>query len=213
MWPSEESASRAYDLANWGLILSLIVGVASTILIVWMGGVKERYLKLSLAESYERVALAEKGAAEANRIAEQEKLARLQLEAKLADRLLPEDQRLMISESIKPFGKFSLQLIRYSDVTEVRRISDVINSLFIEAGWSVAYAYEISGVVKGIEIAITENATDKAIDAIDVFVTGLRRNNIDVSIKKKSLKEIKMPSGGWGEVGTDAQIWIMIGTK
>ena len=58
MWPSEESASRLYDLANWGLIAGLVVGVVSTILLVWMGNIKEAYLRDHLAHTNERAASA-----------------------------------------------------------------------------------------------------------------------------------------------------------
>jgi len=54
MWPSEYSASKLYELANLGLIVGLIIGVLSTVLIVWMGNIKESYLKISLAATNER---------------------------------------------------------------------------------------------------------------------------------------------------------------
>ena len=66
MWPSESSASRIYDWANWGLIASLVFGVASTFLIVRLGNVKETYLKAHLADTSERAANADARAAEAN---------------------------------------------------------------------------------------------------------------------------------------------------
>jgi len=64
MWPSAETASWLYNLANIGLILGLVVGVISTILVVWMGNVKEEYLNRSLADSRERTASLEKQAGE-----------------------------------------------------------------------------------------------------------------------------------------------------
>jgi hypothetical protein len=54
MWPSEEFASRLYDWANVGLIGSLAVGVVSTALLVWMGNVKESYLKTDLGQTKEK---------------------------------------------------------------------------------------------------------------------------------------------------------------
>lgn len=69
MWPSESLASRIYDLANWGLIASLVLGVVSTFFIVRMGNVKETYLNAHLsdasaqaAEANERAAINEKEA-------------------------------------------------------------------------------------------------------------------------------------------------------
>jgi hypothetical protein len=49
MWPSEEVASRLYDWANFGLIVGLVVGIVSTVLLVWMGNAKESYLRTHIA--------------------------------------------------------------------------------------------------------------------------------------------------------------------
>jgi hypothetical protein len=65
MWPSEEWASRLSDWANIGLIVGLIFGVLSTVLLVWMGNVKEAYLKRELADTNLRAANAEQRAADA----------------------------------------------------------------------------------------------------------------------------------------------------
>ncbi len=65
MWPSEEWASRLSDWANIGLIVSLIFGVLSTVLLVWMGNVKEAYLRQELANTNLRAANAEQRAADA----------------------------------------------------------------------------------------------------------------------------------------------------
>jgi uncharacterized membrane-anchored protein YhcB (DUF1043 family) len=60
MWPSLKTAVLLYDLANIGLILGLILGVVSTVLVVWMGNVKEEHLNRELADSRERTASLEK---------------------------------------------------------------------------------------------------------------------------------------------------------
>jgi hypothetical protein len=48
MWPSELLAGVIQYWANWVLLVSLAVGVMATALVVWMGNVKEEYLKLEL---------------------------------------------------------------------------------------------------------------------------------------------------------------------
>jgi hypothetical protein len=60
MWPSPEVAAWLYDWANIGLIIGLVLGAVSTVLIVWMGNVKEEYLNLELSRSRERTASLEK---------------------------------------------------------------------------------------------------------------------------------------------------------
>lgn len=56
MWPSLPTANLIADVANWLFIGSLVIGVVSTILIVWMAGVKESYWENDRTESAERIA-------------------------------------------------------------------------------------------------------------------------------------------------------------
>ena len=74
MWPSRETAAFVYDIANWGLIAGLVVGAISTVLIVWMGNVKEGYLRGDLGDSNARAESAKSEAAKAN-----ERTGRLEL--------------------------------------------------------------------------------------------------------------------------------------
>jgi hypothetical protein len=83
MWPTEEWANRLYDGANWALIVGLVLGAVATVVIVWMGKVKEEYLSRALAATTERAAHAEDHAAQANKAAEAERLARVRIEEKL----------------------------------------------------------------------------------------------------------------------------------
>jgi hypothetical protein len=56
MWPSLPVANQIADWANILFIGSLVVGVVSTVTIVWMTGVKEAYWDKDRRESAERVA-------------------------------------------------------------------------------------------------------------------------------------------------------------
>jgi hypothetical protein len=56
MWPSLETASHIADVANVFFIASLVVGVVSTILIVWMANVKESHWDIDRRASAERIA-------------------------------------------------------------------------------------------------------------------------------------------------------------
>lgn len=64
--PSPTSAAIIFGWANLGLIISLAVGVISTILLVWMGNIKEDDLKERLASSNVKAEDAVRGAARAN---------------------------------------------------------------------------------------------------------------------------------------------------
>lgn len=64
LWPSLETASSIYKWSNIALIAALVIGAASTGLVVWMGNVKEAYLKYDLEATKERAAKAELRTAE-----------------------------------------------------------------------------------------------------------------------------------------------------
>lgn len=53
VWPSFETAQTVYDWANIFLVVTLAVGVISTVLVVWMGKIKETYLTRELASTAE----------------------------------------------------------------------------------------------------------------------------------------------------------------
>jgi hypothetical protein len=115
MWPSFETASSIFDWANWFLLGALAIGVVSTGLVIWMGNIKEGYLRSDLSEARldathavlqitilskeiadanERAATAEQRAAEATLALAQFKSARS---------LSPEQQQ-RIADKLKPFA-------------------------------------------------------------------------------------------------------------
>ena len=59
-WPSLDTASRVADTANLFFIASLVVGVVSTITIVWMANVKEAHWDIARIQSEERIAEAQR---------------------------------------------------------------------------------------------------------------------------------------------------------
>lgn len=56
MWPSEARAAWVFNAANIALIVSGMGGVVATLLIVWMGNVKERYASFEASSLKERIA-------------------------------------------------------------------------------------------------------------------------------------------------------------
>lgn len=103
MWISEAWASKLYDWANLFLIAALIVGAASTVLVVWMGNVKEEYSKKELATANGR-------AAEAIQKAEEEHLARVRIEEKLAGWKLDGPAQARIIEKLEKYAKTPFDL-------------------------------------------------------------------------------------------------------
>ncbi len=74
--PSHELASTLFSLGNIFLIFSLTIGLFATLLIIWMGSVKEQYSNQEVARANESAELAKLDAANAN-----EKAASLEKEA------------------------------------------------------------------------------------------------------------------------------------
>jgi hypothetical protein len=85
MWPSLAAANSIADTANWFFIGSLVAGVVSTVLIVWMAGVKETYWEKDRTESAERIA-------QLNNDTEHLKSENLRLQTQLAPRSLSKEQ-------------------------------------------------------------------------------------------------------------------------
>jgi hypothetical protein len=130
VWPSEELASKIYDAANWGLVFGLVIGVVSTFMLVWMGNVKEAYLRRAIADTNER-------AAEANRIAEQERVARLKLEQSFAPRGLTIAQGNALIAALKSFADQKFMFATYPDDREAVHFCEVINEVLQGAGWKM----------------------------------------------------------------------------
>ena len=61
MWPSLSVANHIADIGNILFIGSLVVGVVSTVLIVWMANAKEGYWERARQDSDERIARLNKG--------------------------------------------------------------------------------------------------------------------------------------------------------
>jgi hypothetical protein len=93
MWPSPGTASLWYDIANIVLVVSLGLGVAATVVSVWMGKVQDRYLRRELSDAATVAAEANKRAAEAT----------LELAKYRAPRTLTPSQRESFIRAMAPF--------------------------------------------------------------------------------------------------------------
>lgn len=144
MWPSFETAVRLYDAANIFLICALAIGVIATVLVVWMGNVKEEYLRRDLADTNARAEEAKAASSGANaRAAELEKEA---ANARLETERIKEAVawRVMPPESASELGKVlaakpgSVNL-RYMDGDpEALFLAIQISQILSKAHWKVA---------------------------------------------------------------------------
>ncbi len=83
-WPPLDTASKWFDRASFVLAFTLLVGFSATVVIIWMGIVKEHHWDLLREQSVEKVAALELETAKANESAakanERTALAEIRLE-------------------------------------------------------------------------------------------------------------------------------------
>jgi hypothetical protein len=167
MWPSLPAANQIADWANIFFIGSLVVGVVSTVLIVWMSGVKEAHWEKDRTESAERIAtLAAQGdqlrkdTAEANARALEAQLA---LERFRAPRSLTAEQQSELRAKLLPFaGTISRVWTMPAGSPDTAGLAGLLIHVLEQANWSVGRATSLSGQsFPGVVVAY-RNGTDAA---------------------------------------------------
>jgi hypothetical protein len=149
MWPSLPTANSIADIANSFFIGSLVVGVVSTILIVWMAGVKESYWEKDRTESAERIAALgvqgdqlRKDTAEATARAAEAQLA---LEKFKAPRRLSPEQITHVREAVSKFPDTPFDLA-VNPSPEAQALAVQMSDLLESAGWKWLPHGKISGL-------------------------------------------------------------------
>ena len=123
-----------------GVILAFVGGVASIMFrrynrqLVAVTEVQNREEK---AANEKAIAEANARAADANKIAEQERLARLQLEARLAPRSLSSEQAADLTSKLREFSGTKIDICEYPNDFEVARLTNPIVESLKAAGWTV----------------------------------------------------------------------------
>jgi hypothetical protein len=190
MWPSLATANHIADIANWFFIGSLVVGAVSTILIVWMAGVKEGYWEQDRRESGERIAgLATQGdqlrkdTAEANARAAEAQLA---LERYKAPRELTGDQQARIITALRKFAGQEYGITTFWDLKEPLAFAESLNKLFQIAGWkffSDGKRGFILGGLSGVQISMHPDADTPVKEAVAALTGILKAEELEPTIK------------------------------
>ncbi len=163
MWPSLKVASTLFDAASVALVASLAVGVAATALIVWMGYVKEHHwdalreasrertellatetarANAETARAHERIAAsqveisqANERAAEAIQKAEEEKLARIRIEARIAPRSMTQQQQNELTAKLAVLATQRGTIVASPSTPESEMFARVLAAPLRAAGW------------------------------------------------------------------------------
>jgi len=138
MWFSLETASRLYDAANIFLIIALVVGAVSTVLVVWMGNVKEEYLRRDIASAQEEAAKADERAATAHERAAKSELDVVWLRAlvRRAGTRVIDFQKF--AAGLKEVPKRTVEIWYKPDDVEVDRFSEDLYRALKIGEWPVS---------------------------------------------------------------------------
>lgn len=202
MWPSFAIASRLYDVANFAFIASLVIGVAATVLLVWMGNVKEGYLRRDVALAIARAADANERAAK----------AALQLAKLKAPRKLTTEQQTQIGAAVKKFAgqKFSGMVVQSSP--DAHPLWSIIAKVLTDSGWILEKPRSLAAgsPPAGIPLSPGEGVT-LFVPANDVPDLAGATNALDEALRDAGLKVVEaIDSGPQSKPKTIA---IEIGTK
>ena len=175
MWLSLETASWLYDAANVCLIIGLTLGVASTVLVVWTGTIKEEYLTRDVAAAHERAAQAEQKAA----------IAKLELEKLKAPRLLNEQQMESLSKAMIPFKGYSVSIgakpYSFESVTLGNQIEQVLKEAQVLVHWNQGRVEYVLGVARGV-VALSTRGNEKGKLFAVSFARALNDSGIAASV-------------------------------
>ena len=127
MWPSFETAVWLYDTANIFLLIALAVGVIATGLVIWMGNVKEEYLRRDVAGAHVR-------AAEANERAATAQLKLENLRKQIGPRIIDRDASLKALEG-KPTA--NAEILFSDDDRDSFNLALQIFGLLKRANWEI----------------------------------------------------------------------------
>jgi hypothetical protein len=175
--------------------------------------IKSEGFRLDIAKANESAAKAVEEAAKSNETAEREKLARLQLEARLADRTLTVDQRTRLVKEAAPFRGTSIDVVVYGDTSDVLGISRVLIEALQEAGWSVQVGYAAAGgvAVKGILIGTRSNADANTSRASAALISALQ--SMGLASGPWQFEQMQLGSMFNTSVSGSAPVRMFIGSK
>jgi hypothetical protein len=168
------------------------------------------------AAANERAAKAEQHAAEANKKAEEERLARVRIEQRLAPRSLGPAQQRELSERLRPFAGRSLDIFMYGETPEIVSLTMVIKSTVESAGWNVrSWTVTAGGAVTGILVGTRTGSDASAQKAAQALIAALNSEGVS-SGPWKEFSDADTPGMLTGPPWSNndmAPIRMLLGTK
>jgi hypothetical protein len=146
--------------------------------------------RVAIASADARAAEANQRAAEANKIAEEERLARVKLEARLAPRSLSAESRQKISASLKQFAPQVFNVVAYSDDPDSQNLAVQILETVRDAGWTPNQTGEfLIGLQIGVFIDFAPSKMDDFGPAAVALASKLQKEGITAMARSNPEKE------------------------
>jgi hypothetical protein len=152
-------------------------------------GVRAAEANAHAKEAEARAAEANARAAEANQKAEEDRLARLKIEQRFADRTLTDEQIAAIADKLRPFVPQAYEITPYWDMKESVSITNRIYRALVLAGWTQNEPQKgraLLGGVVGVLVYIHPAAGSKTKDAANSLVSALNAENISSELKQEN---------------------------
>jgi hypothetical protein len=167
------SLERAFSVANTVYIVAVLVAAGATFFVYFFASklttAKDVELRRFQSESARAVAEANARAAEANEKAGQERLARIKIEEKLADRGLTTEQGGNLVRKLTPFAGQAVVVRLVYPEEEVMNIGIQLDAWLRQAGWGTELTREGPGLgdleLKRITVAVRMSADQSTKDA------------------------------------------------
>jgi hypothetical protein len=156
--------------------------------------IKDRALRIELKEKDDQIATTQRQAAEANlraaganKIAEEERLARLKLEARLAQRSLKGESGKAVADAIEQFAPQVFDILWYSDDPGSANLANDLNAVLQHAGWVLDRSNEWLGfsVVTGVVIEFAPSKADAFGPACNALESALQKEGIAATVRPR----------------------------
>jgi hypothetical protein len=148
--------------------------------------------KADEAESH--LAKVSQDAAEAYRLAQQERLAYMQLANRLAERTLKPEQQERIRRKLSGVSGIEIDVVIWGDTPDIETISGLILNSLPRTGWKIGVAHAAGGgaVVRGILVGARKGSDSNILKAADLLISSLRSEGLGVA--PWTFEELQFPS-------------------
>jgi len=135
---SQEMADSVFGLSNIALTIGAALVLVGTAGAFWSGGIRDKYSDERITSNEAKTAQAVAEAAQANQRAEEERLARVKIEERLAPRSLTAAQEAGFQNKLSKFEGTSLDILIYGGGSEdALPLAGMIAATLRAAGWNV----------------------------------------------------------------------------